>query len=141
MLNLPNIVSLPGNEAPNTQQVYDELLGDFAKSRRIQQELKKRLFLEYNVKNCQKETIDAYVPLSLREARAIAKEATEGESIEVLKSGKTRVKSPAPRRKLKEEPSEESSDESEESSDDESDDDESDDETPVKPRRSRRKRK
>jgi hypothetical protein len=101
MLSLPDLIHWPTEDRPKTKAIFEDLLGDgFAKSRRLQKRFRQEVLREYTVKNCEKASVDNYIPITYSAAKAIGKEVVRGEELIVTKSsGRMRVKSPAPARR------------------------------------------
>ena len=85
-----------GLEKPRSKDLFTELLGDFAQSRRIQKKLRGQIVLDYVQKNCDIPSSERFKRLSISQARTAAKAVLDGESGTVTENGKFRV-SPAPR--------------------------------------------
>jgi hypothetical protein len=101
MLSLPDLIHWPTEDRPKTKAIFEDLLGDgFAKSRRLLKRFRQEVLREYTVKNCEKASVDNYIPITYSAAKAIGKEVVRGEELIVTKSsGRMRVKSPAPARR------------------------------------------
>lgn len=87
-----------GIENVRSQDVFTELLGDFAASRRIQKGLRAEIEKLFVDKNCNLQSSEQFLPLSMSQAKGAAKNILEGETLRVNdKTGKVRVASPGPR--------------------------------------------
>lgn len=85
-----------GLEKARSQDLFNELLGDFAQSRRIQKKLRGQIVLDYVQKNCDIPSSERFKRLSISQARTAAKVVLQDESGTVTENGKFRL-SPAPR--------------------------------------------